>query len=85
MVERKLGLSFLPLFSVTHELRQGKLVTIDITNAEPLRRNLDVIHPRHRPLTRNAQTLLVLLRAAAAAVPSDAKPKKAARTKKKSR
>jgi DNA-binding transcriptional LysR family regulator len=68
MVERKLGLSFLPQIAVSHELRRGGLAVINITNAEPLRRNLDVIHPRHRPLTRDAQAFLVLLRAAAATV-----------------
>lgn len=66
MVERKLGLSFLPHIAVTHELQEGKLVAIEMVNAEPLRRNLDVIHPRHRPLTKDAQAFLALLRAAAA-------------------
>ena len=70
MVERKLGLSFLPQIAVSHELQGGKLVVIHITNAETLRRNIDVIHPRRRPLTRDAQAFLLLLRAAAAtAVP----------------
>lgn len=67
MVERKLGLSFLPHIAVAHELSEGKLAAIEIVNAEPLRRNLDVIHPRHRPLTKDAQSFLTLLRAAAAA------------------
>ncbi len=40
MVERKLGLSFLPQIAVTHELRNGKLVAIEIIDVEPLRRNL---------------------------------------------
>jgi len=66
MVERKLGLAFLPQIAVSHDLQQGKLVAIHITNAEVLRRNLDIIHPRHRPLTKDAQAFLVLLRAAAA-------------------
>jgi DNA-binding transcriptional LysR family regulator len=65
MVERKLGFSFLPQIALTQELRQGKLVSIEITNAEPLRRNLDVIHPRRRPLTKEALDLLAILRAAA--------------------
>jgi DNA-binding transcriptional LysR family regulator len=66
MVERKLGLSFLPQIAVSHELRQKVLAAIKISNAEPLRRNLDVIHPRRRPLTKDAQAFLALLRAAAA-------------------
>jgi len=70
MIERKLGLGFLPQIAVGHDLREGKLVAIEIVNAEPLRRNLDVIHPRHRPLTKDAQAFLHLLRTAAAtAVP----------------
>ena len=79
MIERKLGLGFLPQISVIHELREGKLVAIEIVNAETLRRNLDVIHPRRRPLTRDAQAFLHILRTAAAnAVPlqKNKKPKK---------
>jgi DNA-binding transcriptional LysR family regulator len=44
MVERKLGMSFLPQIAVIHELEKGKLVAVEITNAEALRRNLDVIY-----------------------------------------
>jgi DNA-binding transcriptional LysR family regulator len=65
MIERKLGLGFLPQIAVIHELRQGKLIAFDIVNGEPLRRNLDVIHPRHRPLNRDAQAFLQILRTAA--------------------
>ncbi|MGB8850014.1 MAG: LysR family transcriptional regulator [Candidatus Acidiferrales bacterium] len=72
MVERKLGLSFLPQIAVTHELRRGKLVAIEIVDAESLHRNLDVVSPRHRPLTRDAQAFLGLLQTAAA-VPTGVK------------
>ena len=65
MIMRKLCLGFLPQIAVTQELSEGELVAIEITNAEPLRRNLDVIHPRHRPLSKEAQAFLPLLRAAA--------------------
>lgn len=64
MVERKLGFSFLPQIALTQELRKGKFISIEITNAEPLRRTLDVIHPRRRPLTKEALDLLAILRAA---------------------
>lgn len=67
MVERKLGLAFLPQIAVTHDLRKGVLIAVAITNAEPLHRNIDVIHPRRRALTKDAQTFLLLLKAAAAA------------------
>lgn len=66
MVERRLGFSFLPQISVTQELQEGKLVAIDIVDAEPLHRHLDVVHPRNRALTREAQDFLALLRTAAA-------------------
>jgi DNA-binding transcriptional LysR family regulator len=76
MVERKLGLSFLPQIAVIHELRKGKLVAVEIANAEVLRRNLDVIYPRHRALTRDAQKLLELLRTAATVAPARRGPRK---------
>jgi DNA-binding transcriptional LysR family regulator len=65
MITRQLGLGFLPQIAVTEELRKRELVVLDIVNAEPLRRNLDVIHPRHRPLSKEAQAFLRLLRTAA--------------------
>jgi len=75
MVERKLGFSFLPQIALTQELRQGKLVSIEIVDAEPLRRNLDVIHPRRRPLAKEALDLLAILRAAAdTALPAASAP-----------
>jgi DNA-binding transcriptional LysR family regulator len=75
MVERKLGFSFLPQIALTQELRQGKLVSIEIADAEPLRRNLDVIHPRLRPLSKEALDLLALLRSAAdTALPAARQP-----------
>src|SRR5271156_6679837 len=77
MVERKLGLSFLPQIAVSQELRQGDLAAIEIIDGETLPRTLDVIHPRHRPLTREAQSFLQLLQAAAATpVPLPSKPGK---------
>lgn len=88
MVERKLGLSFLPQIALTQELRQRKLVAIEIVNGEQLRRNLDVIHPRHRPLTKDAQAFLRVLQAAAAtAIPLRGKSRKhpAARAKRPGR
>ena len=65
MVERSLGMAFLPQLAVGREIHQHKLTTIKIIDAEPLRRSLDVIHPRHRPLRREAQAFLQIVRAAA--------------------
>jgi DNA-binding transcriptional LysR family regulator len=75
MVERKLGLSFLPQIAVIHELQRGKLVAVEISDAEVLGRNLDVIYPRRRALTREAQKLLALLQTAATK-PVKPKPRK---------
>ena len=69
MVLRKLGVAFLPLLAVHDELRAKKLVTLEITDAEPLRRSLDVVLPRRHPLSRSAQDLLERLRQAARAIP----------------
>jgi DNA-binding transcriptional LysR family regulator len=65
MVERGLGLAFLPQLAVGRELQLHKLISIKIADAEPLRRSLDVIHPRHRPLRSEAQAFLQIVRQAA--------------------
>lgn len=62
MVLRQLGLAFLPQLAVTRELKNGKLRAVQIADAEPLHRSLDVIRSRHRPLGVNAQRFLELLR-----------------------
>ncbi|MBI4587939.1 MAG: LysR family transcriptional regulator [Candidatus Rokubacteria bacterium] len=64
MVERGMGLAFLPHLAVARELRRRTLVEIEIIDAEPLSRSLDVIHPRQRPLSAEALALLHALRAA---------------------
>jgi len=69
MVLRRLGLAFLPQLAVHDELRKKKLVTLEITDAESLRRSLDVIVPRRRPLSKSARGLLELLREATREVP----------------
>ena len=62
MVLRQLGLAFLPQLAVTRELKSGKLRAIQVADAEPLHRSLDVIRSRHRPLNFNARRFLDLLR-----------------------
>jgi len=64
MVERGLGLAFLPHLAVARELRERSLVALTISDAEPLGRSLDVIHPRRRPLSPEALVFLQALRAA---------------------
>jgi DNA-binding transcriptional LysR family regulator len=62
MVERGLGMAFLPLMAVAPEIRRGELCTIKLMDAEPLHRSLDIIHPRHRPLRAQAQSFLQVVR-----------------------
>jgi DNA-binding transcriptional LysR family regulator len=64
MVLRKLGLAFLPQIAVVEELRRGKLCPLEISGSEPLRRSLDVILPRRRPLSKSAKELVAGLREA---------------------
>ena len=70
MVERGMGLAFLPHLALAQELARGRLVALEITDAEPLARSLDVIHPRQRPLTAEAQALLTTLRATLSSLPA---------------
>ena len=65
MVERGLGLAFLPQLAVSRELRTGKLTTVKLMDTEPLHRSLDLIHPRHRPLRAEARAFLRTIREAA--------------------
>src|SRR3989449_6815791 len=62
MVERGLGLSFLPQLAVGREIRTNRLSIIKMLDAEPLGRSLDVIHPRRRPLTAEARAFLQVVR-----------------------
>jgi DNA-binding transcriptional LysR family regulator len=68
LVERGLGLAFLPHLAVARDVRRRRLVPIEIVDAKPLRRSLDVIHPRQRPLGSEALAFLRVLRAAVADV-----------------
>jgi DNA-binding transcriptional LysR family regulator len=62
MVGRGMGFAFLPQIAVHPDLKAGRLRAVEIVNAEPLRRSLDVVHPRHRALRREAADLVQLLR-----------------------
>lgn len=73
MVEGGIGLAFLPHLAVARELRRGSLVAIEIVDAEPLSRSLDVIHPRQRPLSAEALAFLQSLKAAVIAVETPAR------------
>jgi len=69
MVERGLGLAFLPQLAVIREIRAGSLSTVKILDAEPLGRSLDVIHPRRRPLRLEAKEFLDVMRETATDIP----------------
>lgn len=79
MVERGLGLAFLPHLAVAPELRRGALVAVDLADAEPLRRSLDVIHPRHRSLSPEALAFLDALRTVVREVAADGPGRPASR------
>jgi DNA-binding transcriptional LysR family regulator len=64
MVERGMGLAFLPHLAVAREIRRRAFAVIEVVDAEPLTRSLDVVHPRQRPLTAEALALLQTLRSA---------------------
>lgn len=81
MVLRKLGVAFLPQISLVEELRRGRLCPLEITNSEPLRRSLDVILPRRRPLSKSAKALVAGLREATQAPVQIALPAKKHRGK----
>ena len=66
MVERGVGFAFLPHLAVGRELRRRTLAAIEIVDAEPISRSLDVIHPRARPLSGEARALLGVLRSSLA-------------------
>jgi DNA-binding transcriptional LysR family regulator len=80
MVLRKLGLAFLPQIAVVEELRRGKLRPLQIVDSEPLRRSLDVIVPRRRPLSASAMKLLAELRKQTAVL-EDIRPSRASKRK----
>lgn len=64
MVERGLGLALLPHLAVSREIQSDTLLALDVVDADPVRRSLDVIHPRQRPLSAEARALLQVFRAA---------------------
>ena len=64
MVERGVGFAFLARIAVGRELRRRTLAAIEIVDAEPISRSLDVIHPRQRPLSAEARALLGVLKSA---------------------
>jgi len=63
MVERGLGLAFLPRLALGREIRGGQLVPLRVTNAGGLHRSLDVIHSRQHPQPPEAQAFLESLQA----------------------
>ena len=79
MVERGMGLAFLPHLAVVREVQRGSLVAIEVRGVEPLSRSLDVIHPRQRPLSAEGLALLRTLRLAVAESAHARRPRRRAR------
>jgi DNA-binding transcriptional LysR family regulator len=83
MVERGLGLCFLPQLAVGREIQSGKLATVKVMDGEHLGRSLDVVHPRHRALRSEALAFLKVIREAAklrpAVLPKSNHPRKGSR------
>jgi DNA-binding transcriptional LysR family regulator len=82
MVERGVGFAFLPHLAVAREVHAGKLLAIEIVDADPLSRSLDVIHPRQRPLSPESVAFLAAVRAAVSDV---ATSRRRARSRSRSR
>jgi DNA-binding transcriptional LysR family regulator len=64
MVERGLGLAFLPRLAVRREIRAGQLVPLRLADTDGLSRSLDVIHSRQHPQTGEARAFLQMLEVA---------------------
>ena len=62
LVLKGLGLAFLPRVAVEHELRDGALRSIEISNAEPISRQIAVIYRKRRVPSRPVLALLDLLK-----------------------
>jgi len=63
MVERGLGVAFLPWLAVAREIRSRNLIAVEVADAAPLSRSLDVIHSRHHPQSTESLTFLRTLQA----------------------
>jgi LysR family transcriptional regulator, low CO2-responsive transcriptional regulator len=63
MVERGLGVAFLPRLAVAADLKARRLVAIELYDSEPLGRSLDSIHSKQRPQSAEAKAFLHTLRA----------------------
>lgn len=62
MVQRGIGLAFLPRIAVARDVRRDRLAAVEIADAPPLARSIDVIHLRERPLGAEAEDFLRALR-----------------------
>jgi DNA-binding transcriptional LysR family regulator len=82
MVERGLGLAFLPRLALRHELRARQLVALRVADAEGLSRSLDVVHSRQHAQTPEARAFLRTLQATVRELAAtDARPRRAGRTR----
>ncbi len=70
LVQRNEGVTFLPRMCVEQEIGQGSLQEIEVPELREVKREIRVVFPRQRQLSRAAQAFLGLLEGDAAARPS---------------
>lgn len=58
MVEEGLGIALVPLVTIERELDAGILVRIDLSDAEPIKRPISLIHKRQRKRPRTVQAFI---------------------------
>ena len=79
MVLRRMGLAFLPQLAVARDIQRRRLVAMEVADAGPPSRTLDVVHLRQRPLSGAGAELLATLREAAGVVGSPRAPRRRSR------
>jgi len=58
MVEEGLGIALVPLVTIERELEAGMLVRVDLTDTDPIRRPISLIHRSHRKLPRTVEAFI---------------------------
>ena len=61
MVEEGLGIALVPLVTIERELETGALVKIDLTDVEPIKRPISLIHRKNRKRSRTVQAFVEMM------------------------
>ncbi|HTU03319.1 MAG TPA: LysR family transcriptional regulator [Candidatus Sulfotelmatobacter sp.] len=75
MVERGLGVAFLPRLAVMREIGRKDLLTIEVIDGDRLGRSLDVIQPRERPRSLEALAFFRTLQFTVRKLRTDGRPR----------